>query len=243
MENSEYSIFDLSDPEVVSIQVFGSNFTGRALYGTSPLHHVEVYTEYSGRMAALPSWALEGPVVGYEGGTAKVASLYKKLIHAGIRPAAFWLQDWTGLREDTFGARLWWNWELDEDHYHDWESLAHNLSATGTKLLTYINPYVANTVTKDKPNFRRDLFKEGAALGYLVKDEKGAPYVLASGSTSFTFGTVDLSNPAAVAWYSMRGFVFDTSSSVCHFPPRLPDQLYRPHSLAVAMGGQYDDAS
>ena len=99
-------------------------------------------------------------------------------------------------------ARLWWNWELDEDHYPDWEGLAHNLSATNTKLLTYINPYVANTVTKNKPNFKRDLFKEGAAAGFLVKDKTGAPYVLASGSTSFTFGTVDLSNPAAAAWYS-----------------------------------------
>ena len=77
--------------------------------------------------------------------------------------------------------------------------IKHNLICTNQR---YINPYLANTVTKDKPNFKRDLFKEGAAQGFLVKDKTGAPYILASGSTSFTFGTVDLTNDAAVLWYS-----------------------------------------
>ena len=35
----------------------------------------------------------------------------------------YWLQDWTGLRIDKFGKRLWWNWELDEDHYPHWDQL------------------------------------------------------------------------------------------------------------------------
>ena len=86
LENSEYSIFDLSDPEVVSIQTFGTTVTARALYATSPLNHVEVYTEYAGRLPALPSWVMEGPIVGYEGGTKAVAALYAKLVSVGIRP-------------------------------------------------------------------------------------------------------------------------------------------------------------
>jgi hypothetical protein len=155
LENSEYSVFDMSAPEIISIQVYGDTLTGRAIYGASPLDHVEEYTAYAGRMPALPDWAMEGPIVGYEGGTAAVVALYNQLLAADITPAAFWLQDWSGLRVDAFGKRLWWNWELDEVQYPDWAGLAQNLSHTGTRLLTYINPYLANTVTADKPNFKR----------------------------------------------------------------------------------------
>ena len=107
LENSEYSIFDFTDPNVISIQTFGSSVTGRALYGATPLEHVEVYTAYAGRMPPLPSWSLEGPIIGYEGGTEAVSTLYTKLVAHGIKPAAFWLQDWSGLRKDAFGERLW----------------------------------------------------------------------------------------------------------------------------------------
>lgn len=67
--------------------------------------------------------------------------------------------------------------------------------------MTYINPFLANTVATGKPNAKRDLFKEAAAAGYLVTNSTGDPYILASGSEAFTFGTVDFTNPAAAAWY------------------------------------------
>lgn len=57
-------------------------------------------------------------------------------------------------------------------------------------------------MSKDKKSFKRDLYKEAASLGYLVQKQNGDPYILASGSSSFTFGMVDFTNPAAAAWYS-----------------------------------------
>ena len=73
----------------------------------TPLGRIEEYTKYAGRMPAPPMWARRGAIVGYEGGTAAVLDLYNKLIAAKVAVAAFWLQDWTGLRIDEFGARLW----------------------------------------------------------------------------------------------------------------------------------------
>jgi len=186
----------------IKIQVFAPGFRSRAILGYSPLQHIEEYTIYAGRMKPIPSWLLSGPVIGYEGGTQKVLDLYAKLTNNNIKPTAFWLQDWSGLRIDTFGKRLWWNWEVDDDNYPGWDSLCHNLSQAGTKMLTYINPYLADTVSKDKKSFKRDLYKEAASLGYLVQKQNGDPYILASGSSSFTFGMVDFTNPAAAAWYS-----------------------------------------
>jgi len=69
---------------------------------------------------------------------------------------------------DSFGKRLWWNWEVDDFHYPSWDTLCKTLARDGTRILTYINPYLANTVSAQKPNFDRDLFKEAATLGFLV---------------------------------------------------------------------------
>lgn len=201
LENSDYSIFNFLDNST-AVQVFSSSAILRVVYAGTPLELVSEYTLYSGRQKRLPEWIMEGPVIGYEGGTKAVVDLNEKLVAAGIKPSAYWLQDWTGLRQDVFGTRLWWNWELDEDHYPNFEELATNLSKQGTSLMTYINPFLANTVTKDKPNFQRDLFKEAEAAGYLVEKPGGGPYILASGSPSFTFGMVDFSNPKAKSWYT-----------------------------------------
>ncbi len=92
--------------------------TGRILAGDSALELVEQFTLWAGRMPALPEWALSGgAVVGFEGGTAAVRSVWAQLQAAGVPLSAFWLQDWTGRRDDAGDQRLWWNWELDEDYY------------------------------------------------------------------------------------------------------------------------------
>ena len=73
------------------------------------------------------------------------------------------------LQDTPFGERLWWNWERDDVLYHDWDAFIHTLAETNTRVMTYINPYLANTVTRDKKHFHRDLFKEAAKHGYLIK--------------------------------------------------------------------------
>jgi alpha-glucosidase len=152
-----------------------------------------------GRMEAVPDWVSEnGIVVGWEGGTNSVRTLHHQLLSNNISVAGYWLQDWSGLRVDPFGKRLWWNWELDEEWYPNWDQLLQDIAPA--TLNTYMNPYLANTVSKNKKNFRRDLFKEAASLHYLVQNSTGDPYIQSSASRSFTFGTIDLTNPNARQW-------------------------------------------
>lgn len=91
---------------------------------------------------------------------------------------------------------------MDDSLYPEWTQLCANMSAEGTRMLTYINPYLANTVSKDKPHFHHDYFQEAAALGFLINNDKGQPYIMSSASPEFTFGTIDLSNPLAVQWFA-----------------------------------------
>jgi len=94
--------------------------------------------------------------------------------------------------------RLWWNWELDVDWYPQWEEMIATIHPA--RLTTYMNPYLANTVQKNKKNYRRDLFAEASSYNYLIQNITGQPYIQSSASSSFTFGTIDLTNPDARQW-------------------------------------------
>lgn len=196
LENYEYSVFDLREPDEVQVHVFSDSLRGRILFGRSPVGLIESYTKYAGRMRPLPDWILGGAVIGMQGGTAKVRKALAELEAAGAPLAAFWLQDWEGQRITTFGKQLWWNWELDRDRYPGWNELNAQLGAKGIRTMIYINPFLADV--SEKANHRRNLFKEAQAKGYLIKTPAGEPYLILN--TSFSAGLIDLSNPAAREW-------------------------------------------
>ncbi len=197
LENYEYSSFDLREDDRVQIEVFSPRMRGQILSGDTPSELIEQYTEYSGRMRPLPEWILNGAVVGLQGGTDKVLDVYDELEALDTPVAALWLQDWVGQRQTSFGTQLWWNWELDEDHYPGWDQLRERLKNDDVKLMTYIGPWFADDIPKKK-NHDRNLFAEAAGKGYLVNDRAGEPYAVET--TDFSAAFVDLSNPEAREW-------------------------------------------
>jgi alpha-glucosidase len=196
LENYAYSSFDLREEDRVQVEVFSSRMAGQILSGETPAELIELYTEYSGRMRPLPKWILSGAVVGLQGGTDKVLDVYEELEALGTPVAALWLQDWVGQRETSFGTQLWWNWELDEDHYRGWDQLRKQLERDDVRLMTYIGPWLADAAKKE--GHRRNLFEEGATNGYLVNNRDGEPYRVKT--TDFSASFVDLTNPEARAW-------------------------------------------
>jgi alpha-glucosidase (family GH31 glycosyl hydrolase) len=197
LENYQYSSFDLREEDRVQVEVFSSRMVGQILNGRTPSELIERYTEYSGRMRPLPGWILGGAVVGVQGGTQRVLGISERLEALDTPVAAFWLQDWVGQRRTSFGTQLWWNWELDEDHYQGWNLLRERLEERDVRLMTYINPLLADDVA-DKVNYRRNLFAEAERNGYLVENRSGEPYRVLT--TDFSAGFVDLTNPEARAW-------------------------------------------
>jgi alpha-glucosidase (family GH31 glycosyl hydrolase) len=196
LENYAYSSFDLREVDRVQVEVFSSRMAGQILSGETPAELIELYTEYSGRMRPLPKWILSGAVVGLQGGTDKVLDVYEELEALGAPVAALWLQDWVGQRETSFGTQLWWNWELDEDHYRGWDQLRKQLERDDVRLMTYIGPWLADAAKKE--GHRRNLFEEAATNGYLVNNRDGEPYRVKT--TDFSASFVDLTNPEARAW-------------------------------------------
>lgn len=192
LENTQYSLFNLRTASHFEIKVWSATMTGRILYGETPLDLIEAYTEYAGRMRALPDWVHNGVIAGVTGGTEVVRRKLAALRRAGVPLAGLWIQDWCGTRTTSVGSQLWWNWRLDEDRYPHWRELVADLEGDGARMLIYINPFLSDAAGHDH------LFKQAEANGYLVKHADGTPYLIKN--TDFSAALIDLSNPATRRW-------------------------------------------
>lgn len=198
LENYEYSEFDFRQNDKVQIKLFGKNLKGKVLYGKSPLELITAYTAYSGRMRSLPDWISKGAVVGMQGGTDKLYSVFNRLSSVGTPIATFWLQDWVGQRKTIAGKQLWWNWTLDTLRYPRWNTMKDSLASKGISLMGYINPFLVDvSLDKLNPN-RKNYFIEAEQKGFLVKNEEGKTYEISNGTMRSSL--IDLSNPACREW-------------------------------------------
>jgi alpha-glucosidase len=192
LENTEYSTFDFRQADEIDIKVWSGTMTGRILYGETPLDLIEAYTDYAGRMRALPDWIDGGLIIGTQGGTAAVRAKIDEANKAGIPLAGVWLQDWPGVRVTNVGKQLWWNWKLDETQYPGWDQLVADLEAQGARVLIYINPFLSHEEGHDS------LYQEGLTKNYLVLNPDGTPFL--NKNTNFTAALIDLSNPDTRTW-------------------------------------------
>ena len=192
LENVEYSRFDMRRADRIEIKVWSGTMTGRILYGETPLDLIEAYTEYAGRMRALPDWVHAGVILGVGGGTVSVRAKLDKARESGIPIAGLWIQDWVGVRITPIGTQLWWNWKLDETYYPGWKELVADLESQGARMLVYVNPFLSSEKGHD------ELFNEGKEKGYLVEKADGSPYLLKN--SNFWAALIDLSNPETRSW-------------------------------------------
>jgi sulfoquinovosidase len=206
LENLEYSEFDLRPADRLEIKVWSGTMTGRILYGETPLDLVEAYSDYAGRMRALPDWVHNGVVVAVQGGQQRVEAKLGELRRAAVPLAALWIQDWTGVRTTSAGEQLWWDWRLDENYYSRWRALVADLEAHGARMLIYVNPFLSNTPGHDA------LFAKAHGGGLLVEKRDGSPYLIKN--TDFFAGLIDLSNPDTRAW--IKGVIKDEMIGKAH---------------------------
>lgn len=197
LENYEYSEFDFTQNNQVQIELYSGSMVANIIYAENPYQAMEEYTSYCGRMHPLPAWISSGAVIGMQGGTTKLYDVWNTLRNVETPIAAFWVQDWIGQRTTLVGKQLWWNWELDNDRYPAWNKLYDTLNHQNIGLMGYINPFLVD-VTREKPNYRRDQYKEAADNNYLVLNNRGRPYQVQN--TSFTSGILDISDNNCIAW-------------------------------------------
>jgi sulfoquinovosidase len=154
---------------------------------------VGALSERFGKPASLPDWAIGGAIVGLKEGEASFARL-EKYADAGAAISGLWCEDWVGIRQTSFGRRLFWDWTWNAARYPDLPAQIGALAKRGIRFLGYINPYIANDAA---------MFDEGVAAGYFALNLDSDDVALVDFG-EFDCGVVDFTNPAACDWFADR---------------------------------------
>ena len=190
LANAEYVELDAREPGRLRVHVW-SGAVQLDLFEGMPADLTRQLGARFGQRQALPEWALGGAVVGLKQGEASF-DRFERLIDAGAAVSGLWCEDWVGIRETSFGRRLFWDWQWNAERYPDLPARIAGLKARGIRFLGYVNPYLA----VDGP-----LYPEAAAQGFFARRlDSDQPYLVDFGE--FDAGVVDFTNPAACDWFA-----------------------------------------
>lgn len=188
IENYEYAALDFTAEGYHEIELWTAGISLVLGAAESYPKLLELLTGLLGRQPALPDWAMRGLWLGVQGGTDRACEMRDRLLNGGADVSAVWIQDWEGKRVTSFGKRLQWDWRWNRELYPGLDAV---IAADGRcRWMGYINPYLAEGGT---------LFREAKEKGYFVKNAAGDDYLFDCGE--FNSGAVDLTLPAAFAWY------------------------------------------
>lgn len=191
--SSAYSVLDFTDPAHHRIEVWEGAFALEFFAADDLPALVGQLSTRFGRQPALPDWVIGGAVVGLKDGDNSFARL-DAIMAAGAEVSGLWCEDWIGIRQTSFGRRLFWDWSWNEARYPALPARIATLKERGVRFLGYVNPYLANDGAQ---------YAEAEALGYLaLRQDSDAVYLVDFGE--FDCGVVDFTNPAAMDWFAER---------------------------------------
>lgn len=194
LDESCYSVVDATDG--LTFEIWRGSATFRLFVADGPAALVSALSSHFGRQPPLPDWAIGGAIVGLKSGYSSFDRL-ERFIDAGTSVSALWCEDWAGIRETSFGRRLFWDWHLAERsaaRYPDLSAKIAELSARGIHFMAYANPYLA---------VDGDLFAEAEAGGHFaLRQDSDEPYLVDFGE--FDCGVIDFTRHAARDWFAER---------------------------------------
>jgi alpha-glucosidase (family GH31 glycosyl hydrolase) len=198
--DSDFTVFDFTKLHAVSIEVQSSDFSLTVLLGNSMMDAVTRMSSVTGFMQPLPLWAHTGAIIGMEGGQDNVSrsldSVQAAVKSHNLSVAGVWIQDWSGMRVFPDRVGLWWNWQLDADHYPDFDIICTRARELGARLLTYFNPQLINiSAYFDAPKHSPNVFEDAYDRGYLVMNNNGSLWTGYNGA-----GMLALHRPEVANW-------------------------------------------
>ena len=193
LESSAYSELDFTAPEAHRIHVWQGDVRLQFFAADSLVALVGALSTHFGRQPQLPDWAIGGAIIGLKEGEASFARL-EAIIAAGAAVSALWCEDWVGVRQTSFGRRLFWDWRWSAARYPGLPERIAGLVARGIRFMGYVNPYLAVDGSQ---------FVEAAEGGHLaLQPDRDKPYLVEFGE--FDCGVVDFTRPETRAWFAER---------------------------------------
>ena len=191
LDSSAYSVLDFTDPAAHRVEVWSSTARFELFAGDSPIDLVGQLSARFGRQPPLPDWIIGGAVVGLKDGLRSFERL-EKFIEAGTAVSGLWCEDWAGVRETSFGRRLFWDWRRDNQRFADLPQRIAALAAHGIRFLAYANPYLAND------GILYEVALEGGHLA--LRQDSDEPYLVDFGE--FEAGVLDFTRPETRDWFA-----------------------------------------
>lgn len=196
LDASCYSVLDFTDPAAHRVEVWSSTAAFELFADDGPMGLVSQLSKRFGRQPELPDWAIGGAIVGLKSGASSFDRL-ERFIEAGTAVAAIWCEDWAGIRETTFGRRLFWDWHAGDRSAARYPALKDRIAALherGIRFMAYANPYIA---------VDGELYEEGRAGGHFcLAPDSDDVHLVDFGE--FDCGVVDFTREETRAWLAER---------------------------------------
>lgn len=190
VETTAYSVFDFRNPDFHEVEIWAVPERIEVFAAPTFVDLVGQLSTRFGRQPTLPDWVYGGAIIGLKDGENSFTRL-EAFQAAGVKVSGLWCEDWVGLRHTSFGARLFWDWQANEQRYPGLKDKIKQLRRDGIRFLGYVNPYLC----KDGP-----LFPIAEAAGYFATDAMGKTALVDFGE--FDCGVVDFTKPAATDWFA-----------------------------------------
>ena len=191
LDASCYSVLDFSDPAAHQVEVWSNTARFELFAAEGPQELVGSLSDRFGRQPPLPDWAIGGAIVGLKDGLRSFDRL-EHFIKAGTAVAGLWCEDWAGVRETSFGRRLFWDWRRDQQRFADLPERIAALAARGIKFLAYANPYLASDGI---------LYEEARQAGHFaLRQDSDEPYLVDFGE--FDAGVLDFTRADTRDWFA-----------------------------------------
>lgn len=188
-----YSVIDATADDAVTFEVWRHAATFEFFAADAPLALVSDLSTRFGRQPPLPDWAIGGAIVGLKDGDRSFERL-GRFIAAGAAVSGIWCEDWAGVRETSFGRRLFWDWRRDRQRFRDLPERIAGLQARGIRFLGYANPYLAVDGI---------LYPEARDLGHFcLKQHADEPYLVDFGE--FDCGVLDFTRADTRDWFAEK---------------------------------------
>ena len=192
-ETTAYADFDFRHADFHELQFWAMPERLEFMLADSFVELVGVVSARFGRQPRLPAWLQNGAMLGLKGGEEHARAILAQAKQHGLAVSALWCEDWVGLRQTSFGKRLFWDWRWQPQRYPDLKNWITDLAKEDIRFLGYVNPYLCNDGT---------LYQEALEQGLLATSMDGGAYLVDFGE--FDCGVVDFTNPAAAQWFEER---------------------------------------
>ena len=193
---TNYSVLDFTDPACHAVEVWSARARFEIFAAGGPVALVTQLSARFGRQPPLPDWAIGGAIVGLKSGHSSFERL-DRFISAGAAIAGLWCEDWAGIRETSFGRRLFWDWRMGARSAERFPALGSRIAelrARGIAFLAYANPYLT---------IDGELFAEAQAAGHFcLRQDSDEVYLVDFGE--FECGVVDFTHAETREWFAER---------------------------------------